>query len=1516
MSDETLFAAALDQPDPATRAAYLDSACPDPETRRRIDALLSAHDRAGEFLNRPAIERPARESAPTRAYAPETDHTRTHGGTVDTDTDEALGFLAPARRPDSLGRIGHYEVLEVLGRGGFGIVFRAFDETLQRVVAVKVLAPSMAATSPARKRFLREARHAGNVRHENVVQIHDISRDEERLPYLVMEFIPGETLQQRLDRTGPLEVAEILRISRQIATGLAAAHDMGLIHRDIKPSNILIDTGPQERVKITDFGLARAADDASISQSGVVAGTPMYMAPEQAKGDALDHRADLFSLGSVLYVMCTGRPPFRAESTLAVLKRVAEDDPRPIREIIPEVPEWLCRIIGKLHAKDPAERYQSAKEVAEVLADCEAQLKTSAELKDLSRIPVARSIPPEKTRTHAWGTAAVVFFAVIGASIVASLAAGAIAPELSSKANQSMVVAMVSSVIASIIAFWPRRRQSVMAADDPATVPAMNRMPGRIRWIWTAAALAFALVLGGLYFGHAAILYATNRGEVEIAANEGFNSVIVLRNDRGVYEDELMPMVTDWLSMKSSHVLKLPPGTYQLNAGIGPDPGRKVIHWKVRRSGTFGTWLTEMLPGLGHMGWSVIVTVERGERLSIWPVVEDLAAVEKRNRDAIDPGKLDTIGKAANKSGTDGIVPIPTTLSANDQTIPGWGTSIDPKGDCKFELATDGLSITVPGGKHNLNPTPEFNNVDAPRVLQRASGDFQYVARIESFSTPQSRIAGIKDNYVAAGILLWQDERNFVRFLRAGNGATRNVFIHLEYFRDGRMAAGSSLNISSQPTVLRIARAGSSFRFQWSLDGRQWREYPLKQPVNLADGLEVGICVLNTTELPFFAKFSQAQLQQAASPSATDTYTPLFNGKDTTGWSGKFPEAWTVEDGLLTGRGKKGSAEGWSELIHARNDFRDFQLRAEVKISDSGWASIRVRKQKDSLKGYKIWLSNDPEKTGARTGRLDVDGGDDSLTITNPPDELRIGADEWFTMDLVARGPELVLSINGKEAARVNDASFAKGEIQLEIAGPNTEVRFRKIDFRELTATSPALSSLDREDLAKLQGQWLIHAGELDAKPVRTEEIEGMTLRCSGDTFEWQFARQNPERVTGTLRIEAANKELVLAGKVGKEVIPVRCGYRLEGDRLRLTFASGGHVRAMRVAERMQSKKNLAQLALAMLSYHDKHKALPIAALMGPNAKDGKPLLSWRVAILPYMGHEDLYKEFKLDEPWDSQHNKKLIGRMPRAFEMPAAKAGTGMTHYRVFTGTGTPFEAMPGRQHGVRLAEILDGTAKTLLVVEAADPVIWTRPDDLVYDPKQPLPRLGISGSPIQAAFCDAKVHALPADAPEKALRAIITRSGEETENVPVLLSAPAKDSPLHLEFRRTSETRQPDPAALQPLRDLVAATARSRDQVKARFEAGTANKIDLAAAEAGLIDARIRLAEAEGNHADVIALHEALVAHRKEERELIALRVEIGKDAPDVLDQADARLADARVRLAKVRPPAPTAPAPRPKP
>jgi len=157
-----------------------------------------------------------------------------------------------------------------------------------------------------------------------------------------MECIDGISLQDKLDKEGPLGVKEILRIGMQIAEGLAAAHKQGLVHRDIKPANILLENGV-ERVKITDFGLARAVDDASVTQSGTVAGTPMYMSPEQAEGLPIDHRSDLFSLGTVLYAMCTGSSPFRASGTHAVLKRVIDASPRPIREINNEIPGLAVR---------------------------------------------------------------------------------------------------------------------------------------------------------------------------------------------------------------------------------------------------------------------------------------------------------------------------------------------------------------------------------------------------------------------------------------------------------------------------------------------------------------------------------------------------------------------------------------------------------------------------------------------------------------------------------------------------------------------------------------------------------------------------------------------------------------------------------------------------------------------------------------------------------------------------------------------------------------------------------------------------------------------------------------------------------------------------------------------------------------------------------------------------------------------------------------------------------------------
>jgi serine/threonine-protein kinase len=302
---------------------------------------------------------------------------------VEVEVDKSLGFLAPSDWPDSLGRLGTYEVKGVVGRGGMGVVLKAFDPALSRNVAIKVLSASLATCGAARRRFLREAKAAAAVAHEHVVSVFAVV-ETAGLPFLVMEYVPGRSLQDRLDQQGPLGLPEILRIGMQTAAGLAAAHAQGLVHRDVKPANILLENGI-ERVKLTDFGLARAAADAGVTQSGLVAGTPHYMAPEQARGEATDHRADLFSLGSTLYAICTGHPPFRAESPLAVLRRVSDDEPRPVRQINPEIPEWLEAIIARLHSKDPVGRFPSAAELAELLSRCLAHVQE----------PLAVPLPPE-----------------------------------------------------------------------------------------------------------------------------------------------------------------------------------------------------------------------------------------------------------------------------------------------------------------------------------------------------------------------------------------------------------------------------------------------------------------------------------------------------------------------------------------------------------------------------------------------------------------------------------------------------------------------------------------------------------------------------------------------------------------------------------------------------------------------------------------------------------------------------------------------------------------------------------------------------------------------------------------------------------------------------------------------------------------------------------------------------------------------------------------------------------------
>jgi serine/threonine protein kinase len=315
-----------------------------------------------------ALKREAASSPPTTHFP--ADAADEHD---EVAADFAVDFLEPSPAPEAMGRLAEIDILEVIGRGGMGIVLKGFQPELKRMVAVKVLAPHLAASGAARQRFAREAQAAAAIQHPNVMPIFTV-QSTGKLPFLVMPYVDCESLEERITHKGPLALADILRIGTQTARGLAAAHAQGLVHRDVKPANILLEKGV-ERVMLTDFGLARAVDDASLTRTGLIAGTPQFMSPEQAAGESIDARSDLFSLGSVLYMMATGRRPFRAETTLGILRRITDMQPRPIADVNSQIPAWFAAIVEKLHAKAPESRFASADEVAQLLEGCLAHVQ-------------------------------------------------------------------------------------------------------------------------------------------------------------------------------------------------------------------------------------------------------------------------------------------------------------------------------------------------------------------------------------------------------------------------------------------------------------------------------------------------------------------------------------------------------------------------------------------------------------------------------------------------------------------------------------------------------------------------------------------------------------------------------------------------------------------------------------------------------------------------------------------------------------------------------------------------------------------------------------------------------------------------------------------------------------------------------------------------------------------------------------------------------------------------------------
>jgi serine/threonine protein kinase len=317
--------------------------------------------------NEPGARRPGGPLVPTYSSSDSEGLTEVPGTVPHHECD----FLAPARGPNEIGWLGPYRVLEVLGSGGMGVVFKAEDPALKRIIVLKAMKPALAASASAGKRFLLEAQATAKIKHDNIVIIYQVGEDH-GVPFIAMELLEGESLHDRVSREGKLPTAEVLRIGKEIARGLAAAHKHDLMHRDIKPANIWLEAETR-RVKILDFGLARAGrQQSTLTQPGAILGTPAYMAPEQAGDGTIDHRCDLFSLGCVLYELCTGNRAFQGQDAISTLMAVATVYPPAPRLLSKQVPTGLSDLVMKLLEKKPADRPQTAQAVVDILTELEA----------------------------------------------------------------------------------------------------------------------------------------------------------------------------------------------------------------------------------------------------------------------------------------------------------------------------------------------------------------------------------------------------------------------------------------------------------------------------------------------------------------------------------------------------------------------------------------------------------------------------------------------------------------------------------------------------------------------------------------------------------------------------------------------------------------------------------------------------------------------------------------------------------------------------------------------------------------------------------------------------------------------------------------------------------------------------------------------------------------------------------------------------------------------------------------